>query len=756
MKKVIILIFLINLIGLYCYANDLFLEKIVEYPTSGEYLGKDNQTVCGNYIYTANHYGLEIYELDASDDGVDLISRLPLYGDSRSINIKNNFAYIITISSSENYYQIYQIDICNPEVPAIINEITFYNEENFAKGYIFSDYFITQYSDENYNNFLKIVKIPELEYVNDYQYSGAPFIKLNNSKAIRHSSNNIFTLYDFSNPIDITQLNNINLSGTGLESPSNFKLLNDTLVVAASNNGLSFWNISDMFNWSLISVLEAPSNTWWCRNVCYDGMDLIFLPFIDSHTGINSVDISNILNPYILDSIYLNPPYFFASDGDLSLLQNNIFLGTWQKLYNINHNSGSFISQSEIYKNYLNSGSTIYDNYLYLSFSYGLGIYNITSPQNIIRVNSLLSENNISSVTSNSNTLALIDYTENEIKIYSLLDPANPIIKNNITLDDVSTTEIIFLDEENIYLLSQIPTPNLKKYEISEPGISTLKFSYELNKTGNGFIHNDHFYYLAKGSNKSDLQIIGGISNNQPEIITIIENLIEGSVMPYVINYNEYMYIYDRSASATSNLPKLYKICDTTDVEFIYNGNQKWMGDFIIKNNNLFVSGPFSYLYIYSLDNLKENELDPYETKEDFGKSYQCLFFEKNSSKYLFHLQRTAISVYEIKDQSIDSNNSINNLLTTYPNPFSTSTTISFNSKKPINKNPKIEIYNIKGQKVRSLTLTQDEILENANLSYSVSWDGKNKNNKEVAPGIYFCKIKTAENTFVSKMLRVE
>ncbi|MBS3768581.1 MAG: T9SS type A sorting domain-containing protein, partial [Candidatus Cloacimonetes bacterium] len=132
-------------------------------------------------------------------------------------------------------------------------------------------------------------------------------------------------------------------------------------------------------------------------------------------------------------------------------------------------------------------------------------------------------------------------------------------------------------------------------------------------------------------------------------------------------------------------------------------------------------------------------------------------FYSTGTCDYLFAIDYSTIEVFEFSYNSINNNAPAEKIsITTYPNPFSTSTTISFTSKIPIKANNKIEIYNIKGQKIRSLSLTENEISENANLSYSASWNGKNKNNNEVTPGIYFCKIKTAENTFVSKMLRVE
>ena len=73
-----------------------------------------------------------------------------------------------------------------------------------------------------------------------------------------------------------------------------------------------------------------------------------------------------------------------------------------------------------------------------------------------------------------------------------------------------------------------------------------------------------------------------------------------------------------------------------------------------------------------------------------------------------------------------------------YPNPFNPITTISFYLSKYA-KNAEIEIYNIKGQKIRTFQIPQSET-SNQN---SVVWNGTDDNNKTVSSGIYFYKMKT-------------
>ena len=88
-----------------------------------------------------------------------------------------------------------------------------------------------------------------------------------------------------------------------------------------------------------------------------------------------------------------------------------------------------------------------------------------------------------------------------------------------------------------------------------------------------------------------------------------------------------------------------------------------------------------------------------------------------------------------------------------YPNPFnpsgagrSPSTTISFNI--PETGDIKLEVFNIKGQKVKTLIDCYS-----APGKYEVIWDGKDDNGKQVSSGVYFYKMKAGDYTSVRKML---
>jgi len=84
--------------------------------------------------------------------------------------------------------------------------------------------------------------------------------------------------------------------------------------------------------------------------------------------------------------------------------------------------------------------------------------------------------------------------------------------------------------------------------------------------------------------------------------------------------------------------------------------------------------------------------------------------------------------------------------LSNYPNPFNPETTISFNLSEV--EKVKLEIFNIKGQKVKTLFNEQLSIGE-----HNVGWNGKDANNKQVSSGIYFYKLKSGEYQQIKKMM---
>ena len=84
-----------------------------------------------------------------------------------------------------------------------------------------------------------------------------------------------------------------------------------------------------------------------------------------------------------------------------------------------------------------------------------------------------------------------------------------------------------------------------------------------------------------------------------------------------------------------------------------------------------------------------------------------------------------------------------------YPNPFNPETTINFALHEPAFT--RIEIFNIKGQKIKTLI---NESLEARN--YQIIWNGTDDSESSVASGIYLYRMSADKFSDTRKMLLVK
>ena len=88
----------------------------------------------------------------------------------------------------------------------------------------------------------------------------------------------------------------------------------------------------------------------------------------------------------------------------------------------------------------------------------------------------------------------------------------------------------------------------------------------------------------------------------------------------------------------------------------------------------------------------------------------------------------------------------VTRLVNNFPNPFNPSTTIAFDLA--FAGHVRLEIYNIKGQKVRTLV---DGMLSTG--AHQIQWNGQDDQNQNVASGVYFYLMQTDETTDLRRMV---
>ena len=109
--------------------------------------------------------------------------------------------------------------------------------------------------------------------------------------------------------------------------------------------------------------------------------------------------------------------------------------------------------------------------------------------------------------------------------------------------------------------------------------------------------------------------------------------------------------------------------------------------------------------------------------------------------------------VYEYIEESSVQNDELqitNYELSNYPNPFNPATTISFSLTTECTENTEIQIYNVKGRKIKTLSFdsAQDD---------SVVWDGTDNHQNQVSSGVYLYRL-TADNKVLmsNKMIMIK
>ncbi len=130
------------------------------------------------------------------------------------------------------------------------------------------------------------------------------------------------------------------------------------------------------------------------------------------------------------------------------------------------------------------------------------------------------------------------------------------------------------------------------------------------------------------------------------------------------------------------------------------------------------------------------------------GDGYNDIFFQTFNS---LDSSRTiqAYSIVEIQEAQNNTRPYMDLQLSNYPNPFNPTTTISYSL--PEEGNVCIEVYNIKGQKVKQL------INKNQESGYhTIKWNGTDQNNKNVGSGVYFYKVKTEKSSLINKMIMLK
>ena len=484
-----------------------------------------------------------------------------------------------------------------------------------------------------------------------------------------------------------------------------------------------------------------------------------------------------------------NSSTLISADGyywDISDVDNIIQYQSWR---NSNHYY------------YKSKATIIGDYYIKPNGEYGLVIVDMSDNENVQIIYDMNSYYNSVGIEIVGNTLLDVAYPK--LKMFDVSGQDNIQLFPEGDNRDWNTRFKKYLATEDKLLLATDENLTILN---TENGVANAEFSSSIDLSSIGQIatYDDYFYNVDGES--LQMQITDVSQPESPEMLgsVNVNEIIYAPISSYVIdNYlllvNEYLRvsIYDLSnptqpeylssfscntlqgTQHTANYAKfevkdniLYAsfinylavnhaylsdifIYDITDIEnwlllntitsdVAYSNDIDVVGDYLYSVSNLGVIK----INMYQIDALGNySQVAAYNT-ETYIPSISSYFKVHNNKLYLS--RESLLICYDIiyytenDSYEIVLSNEINSY--NYPNPFNPETTISYDITKK--GNVTVDIYNLKGQKVKSLLSEKQE----AGM-HNVVWYGDNDSGKRVSSGTYLYRVKNGEKEVVKKML---
>jgi len=740
MKKIIItnIFSILILFSSLSASIDFSIEEVKRFAFCQNYFSNTTMVAEPPYMYALTSYGLEIYEIQINGL-LQKISGLPIKKSWKFVK-RDNYLYIgshVLSHFDPAPLYVYQVNVSDKYNPYIAQTLEFDNFSEAIIPVLIGDYFIA----ETFWGTDYIYTIPELELYGTIDDWDMYLQQLNDTLCFNFIQASIFDLYDNTDILNLQYVTTVDMYDIhGGYSPKQFKSINDTIICVSGQTAVSFWNISNPGQWEYISHYVPDEFLQNGTNFTNYENYIILSQFY----GLELLDIAEIYNPQYLDYCDFNSSYEYY------IMNNNeyIYIGTGKfgmGIYQIENEEIVFIKDYYEYPSF-NYSTLIYQNHLFIeSTAHGIFIFDVTNPLEPIEITTCLKEAPIRSPVGHDSLIVVHDYDEISIKIYDISEPDNPILRNTIdgfTLLDWWYSYIKFDESEPsaMYLYNSLDG-NLRKYDISEPGDCPLLFAYNITNTRTDFIVKDGYGYIyTPQTYPQHLYVIGGLYNNDPEIVNTIEDFTHFfDSTPFLGRCGEYLCL--RSSSFIEN-PKLYSLDDPLNPELAcileIPSSNSWpeiYDDFLFtKSDNL--------SFVYDLNECNGDTLHYIDYFDGLFMMYGFDFYDIDDTHYLFVTEQSSIGVYEYSySYGIDDDPEANDqLLTSHPNPFSTSTTISFTGKLNSHELSQISIYNVKGQLVRELKIQNLKLKINEAV-----WDGRDDNGNEVGTGVYFYKLNSSD-----------
>ena len=220
-----------------------------------------------------------------------------------------------------------------------------------------------------------------------------------------------------------------------------------------------------------------------------------------------------------------------------------------------------------------------------------------------------------------------------------------------------------------------------------------------------------------------------------------------------------YMATDEECYAPGDSVHMIYRITNYSNSAIIFQFNSAQRYDFIVNQEENIIwywscmMGFVEWVWFLTLNPGNSTEANHYwGIVDNWGNQISSGIYEVTGLYTYVNYNTVPVSVnieYLLSDANDESLFSPKIKLFNFPNPFNPTTTISFSI--PNDSNIELSIYNIKGQKVKTLANEQYSKGE-----HSIVWNGDDDKGKSVSSGIYFYKLRTKEDSKIRKMILIK
>ncbi len=705
-------------------------------------------------LFVGTSKGLRI--LDVTDyNNVQIIGSYSTWDDIKGFVIKNNIAYLAVDRQG-----VILIDISNPRNPTFINSI---GVRDRARGldlldsylYVadaFSGLTVVDVNDIYSLNYASFLNTPGYAYAVDVEpgrcyvadfEGGLNVIDITQPTTpitinTYETNGRVQSIYVQENYLYVTERFN-GLRIISFDDPSNLVnvsfietpndaisvCLNDSLAFVADGQGGGLQIINIKNKEFPFKIGEFPSASGYAHGVFYKNGN-VFLA--DGYVGLRIIDVTNPTSPVQIG--YYDTPGFsygvFATDSLALVADGNGGLRILD-IKNLNK-----IQEIGIYT----PGDYVLDvvarnNYAFLANSYlGLKILDISDPTNPIEISSLSTTYRAIRLSLNGDFLYIADGFGG-VRIIDISDPHNPIETGYFDTGDQAG------------------------------GVFGVKNLFYIADQDNGF-------YVVRNDLIPD--------TTAPVIFASLDTLeVKGdNKVTYIINF-----------SATDDYDTNPKIKGVIKTPYIENPEEKFKTKkkyklkYNLKKKEVKIEGPEpedfweqikedSGIEVYNgqvIDMKFKHESNKFEYKFDENNNLKevegnYIILQCIAEDYSGNIDTTEVAIYFDDNNENDDKKEHGSTLAesgeirlrdfklyqNYPNPFNPGTYINFILSK--NSWVKLEIYNVSGQKIKTLV---DNFLVKG--QYTIFWNGSDNRGNLVPSGIYFYKLEVGNESEVRKMV---